>query len=76
MVDQKIRKRIHFDKKNVVNMLKSFMDALAGVVYVNDNCIVDARVSKAYRTLQTTNTALLGGLRSVFPAFSRRSDEF
>ena len=36
------------DKKDVDNMLKYFMDALSGVVYVNDNCIVDVRASKAY----------------------------
>ena len=34
--------------KDVDNMLKYFMDALAHVFYIDDNCIVDARVSKAY----------------------------
>ena len=29
-------------------MLKYFMDALSRLVYVNDNCIVDVRASKAY----------------------------
>ncbi len=36
------------DKKDTNNMLKYFMDALAGVVYANDNCIVNVRASKAY----------------------------
>jgi Holliday junction resolvase RusA-like endonuclease len=36
------------DKKDTNNMLKYFMDALTGVVYANDNCIVNVRASKAY----------------------------
>jgi hypothetical protein len=35
-------------QKDVDNRLKYFMDALVLVFYIDDNCIVDARVSKAY----------------------------
>jgi Holliday junction resolvase RusA-like endonuclease len=34
--------------KEVDNMLKYFLDALAQLVYVNENCIVNVRASKAY----------------------------
>jgi Holliday junction resolvase RusA-like endonuclease len=35
-------------RKDVDNMLKYFMDALALVFYIDDNCIIDARATKAY----------------------------
>ena len=34
--------------KDIDNMLKYFMDALQGVLYANDNCIVAATIVKCY----------------------------
>jgi hypothetical protein len=55
-------------------MLKFFMDALALVFYGDGNCIADVRSVKT--TLQTTSTAQLCGLRSVFLASSKRCDDY
>ncbi len=36
------------DKEDTGHQPKFFMDPLTGVVYANDNCIVNVRASKAY----------------------------